>query len=76
MFAHQVFHIQPGGIGAFGESILSLVDLVVENFQTDVGNPDIVNIGKDQRHFGLCLVPILTNAVEFATNISPRLLYL
>ncbi len=53
MFAHQRFHVQPGGVGAFGQRILPLVDLVVQDLQSDVRDADIVDIGEDKRYFCL-----------------------
>ncbi len=76
MLAHQGFHIQPGDVGAFGQRVRALVDLVVEDLQADVGNADIVNIGEDEGHPGGGGLPILDRDVELAADIAAGLLYL
>ena len=63
-------------IYAFCQRVLSLVYLIIENFKPYVGNADIVDVGKHEGNSSLHLLPILDDAVEFASNIPTRLLYL
>ena len=76
MFTHQRFHVQPGSIGAFGQRIFPLVDLVVQDLQTDVRDTDIVNIREDKCNPGLYLIPVLDHAVKFTADIPAGFLYL
>ncbi len=58
---HQVFHVHPGGVGAFGQRFGTLVDQVVEDLQTEIGDADIIDIGEDEGDFGLDFLPIFDN---------------
>lgn len=76
MLAHERFHIQPWGVGAFGKRVVALIHLVVENLESHIRDADVVNIGEDERDPGLNRVPIFDRAVEFAAYIATGLLNL
>ncbi len=74
--AHELFHVHPGGVGALGQGVGTLVDQVVEDLQAKVGDADIVDIGKDKGDPGGNGRPIFDYHVQFATHVPARFLYL
>ena len=74
--AHQVFHVDPGGVGTFCQRVGALIDHVVENLETEIGYADIIDIGEDEGDFGFDFIPILNNGVQFAADVAAWLLHL
>ena len=70
------FHIRPGSVGALGQRILALVDLVVQDLQPKIGDADIINIREDQCDPGSRLLPILDCDVEFTADVTSGFGYL
>ena len=73
--AHQGFHVGPGRVGALGQRIRPLVDLVIQDLEAHVGDADVVDVGKDQRRSNCGLLPRLVDRVELAAHVSARLLH-
>ena len=60
---------------AFRQGVVALVDLVVQDFQSNVRDTNIVNIGEDKSNFGCDFVPVFADAVELAADIPAGFLH-
>ncbi len=74
MQAHGSFHICPGGVGALSQRVGTLIHLVIQDRQPQIGHPQIINIREHQRQMSLHAIPILDNLVQLTAGIAARFL--
>ena len=51
--AQELFHVDPGGVGALGSGIGAFVDDLVEDLESGIGQPDLVGVRVGEKPRGL-----------------------
>ncbi len=70
--AHSRFHIDPGAENPLGQHVRLLVDLLVEDHDSQVGHAQIVNIREGQRDLDVGGGPVFHDAVVLTADVAAR----
>ena len=70
---HGRLHVHPGGVGPLGNGIVSLVEDLVEDLQTLVGQADLVGVGIDEQPRDRSVGVLGDLGSQFSTDIAGRL---
>ena len=74
--AQELFHVDPGGVGAVGSGIRAFVDDLVEDLESGVGQPDFVGVRVGEQPGGLVRPVFGGLHAVFTPDVARRLLHL
>ena len=70
MFPHGLLHINPWSINPFSGDIWLLVQDVIEDSQTQVGLPEVINVRKSKRDMQVDALPVFYGLVVLPADIT------
>jgi len=68
--AQELLHVHPRREDALREGIVAAVDDVVEDHESQIGHPQVVDVGVGQRDAERVLFPVLGHRVELAACVA------
>ncbi len=74
--AHERLEVDPRCVGALGEGVVALVQDLVEDLQTLVGQADLVGVGVDEQPPDVALAGLGTLRTVLQADVARRLLHM